>query len=119
MNKKMRTPFALVLCGAASLWPAFATDIIQPALDGMILELKPDVLQQVDIRVQSFGPGLCQVTVTLAGSTHSLAAPPLTWSNWFPIGPGLSGGAHSLGFSPGCDTGAQGQVRYEKKEEKQ
>lgn len=108
----LSAPIAFV--SALLSWQAGGTEVTQPAVDGMVLQLKSDALQQVKIRLKSFGPGFCQVTIDLAGKTNSYAAPPLTWSTWLPIGPGLSGGAHKLGFSPGCDTGALGEVKYDK-----
>lgn len=79
--------------------------------EGRVIPYK-EALQQAKIRVKSFGPGFCQVNISLGGEDTMIAAPPLTWSDWTPIGPGISGGAHALRFKIGCDTGALGEVKY-------
>ena len=89
-----------------------ATEVTSPVIDGMVIEFPKESLQQAKIRVKSFGPGFCQVNITLAGVSTQLAAPPLVWSDWKPIGPGISGGSHKLSFKIGCDTGALGEVKY-------
>ncbi len=94
--------------------PANGTEVTVPASDGMLIDGADGVLQQVKIQLQSFGPGFCEVRVSLDGKQQVFAAPPLTWSDWFPIGPAISGGAYALQFAPQCDTGALGNVRYEK-----
>lgn len=82
------------------------------AVDGMMIDMHPDHLQQLRIRLQSFGPGLCHVRVRFAGQVLDLSAPPFTWSNWSIIGPAMIGGSHTLSISPQCSTGAMAEVSY-------
>jgi hypothetical protein len=99
------------------LWWSVATpaaEVVAPAVDGMLIDTKDNVLQQVRIRVKSFGPGFCAVRIIFAGKIHSISAPPLTWSSWTAIGPAVNGGAYDLDFTPECDTGALGEVKYDK-----
>jgi hypothetical protein len=91
-----------------------AEEVVLPAVDGLIVKTKAAVLQQVKLRLKTFGPGFCDVRVVFAGQVQSVVAPPLYWSNWLPIGPAVSGGAYELAFSPQCDTGALGEVKFEK-----
>lgn len=97
-------------------WPleTNAAEVVAPVIDGMLIDTNDNVLQQVKMRVKSFGPGICAVRVIFAGKIHSFAAPPLTWSSWMPIGPAVNGGAYDLDFAPECDTGALGEVKYDK-----
>lgn len=92
--------------------PAWGGEVTEPLLDGMVIEGKANTLQQVSIRVKSFGPGLCEVEITFHDQRLRLPAPPLTWSSWYSIGGAFNGGAYAIGFSPLCDTGALGQVKY-------
>ena len=112
----MRILSTLLLVAAATSIPAaYAkadSEVVQPAINDQVIDTADGVLQIVKIRLKSFGPGFCQVTVGFAGSSYSLAAPPLTWSPWFDVGPAVSGGAYKLEFAPGCDTGALGEVKF-------
>lgn len=87
-------------------------EIIVSVFDGMVLRLESGALQQVDLRAQSFGPGFCGVEGELAGGSYGFLAPPIVWSRWIPIGPGIVGGSWTLTFRPICDTDAIAQVRY-------
>lgn len=91
-----------------------AEEVTVPAVDGMIIDTQDNLLQQVNIRLKAFGPGVCAVRVSFADKEVGFLAPPLVWSDWFVIGPAVSGGTYKLGFSVDCDTGAIGEVRYEK-----
>lgn len=88
------------------------TETTVPVVNGMLIEMEPGVLQTLKIRVQSLGPGFCAVRVRFADSTVNLSAPPLSWSDWFSVGPAIDGSSHSLSFAPQCSTGAVGEARY-------
>lgn len=110
-----RIRFALTIVVAMVLTaPAHSRNEMttSPIADGMIINTRDKVLQQVEVRVKSFGPGFCQVSVTFADEPHSFSAPPLSWSDWFKLAPAVNGGSYRLGFEPGCDTGAIGEIRY-------
>ena len=113
--RQLTVTMAIIGLTTVSVPFAEAAEITVPAVDGMIINTEPAALQRVKIRLKSFGPGFCKVRVILAGQVHSLAAPPMKWSSWHPIGPAVTGGAYSLSFSPQCDTGALGEIKYHKK----
>lgn len=106
----------IALLVAASILAAasfvYAGQVTQQIVDGMIIEGKPNTLQQIQIRLKSFGPGFCGVDLRFLDSHEKIAAPPLSWSGWFPFGGAFSNGSHALGFSEDCDTGAIGEVKY-------
>lgn len=91
---------------------ANAGEVTSPVIDGMTLRLG-NYVQRVQVRAKSFGPGFCAVTFELGGQSKGVSAPPLTWSNWFDVGPAYIGPqSPTLGFSIGCDTGAIAEVKY-------
>src|SRR5690606_38421674 len=79
-----------------------------PAVDGMLIRGHPKFLQQLRIRAKSLGPGVCATRVGFVDSVIDIAAPPLTWSDWYAIGPAFQGTTESLKFAPQCDTGSIG-----------
>lgn len=89
-----------------------SSKIVIPAVDGQVIQLKPDALQQVEFRAKSMGPGFCSVIAGLGSDVVNIAAPPLSWSSWARLPTAHSGGAFSIRFSPQCDTGAVGEIRY-------
>lgn len=82
-------------------------------VDRMVIHLKPGLLQQIEVRAKSFGPGFCEVRVTFLDKQVVIVGPPLTWSTWTKVGPAVTGGSRNVGFTPKCDTDALGEVRYE------
>jgi len=102
----------LVICSAVSF--GLAAQVSNKVIDGMVLRLAPNALQQVEVRAQSFGPGFCQVEFSFADKRKGMLAPPLPkWSDWTKLDPAIQGGSHALGFSEKCDTGAIAEVRYD------
>jgi hypothetical protein len=93
---------------------AKAGEVTLPIVDGMTLSTKAGLLQQVEVRAKSMGPGLCEVRVQFAGGTEvAVAAPPLVWSSWQKLSPAVAGGSYALAFTAKCDTGAIGEVRFD------
>jgi hypothetical protein len=82
-------------------------------VDGMTLDLAENALQQVRVRLKSFGPGACAVTVSIDGESKTIVAPLFHFTDWTPVGPAEKGGSHKLKFHPDCSTGAMGYVQYE------
>lgn len=91
-----------------------ATEIVVPAVDGMMIDTQDNLLQRVKIHLKSLGPGACAVRISFADKEEGFLAPPLKWSNWYEIGPAVSGGSYKLGFTEDCDTGALGEIKYDK-----
>jgi hypothetical protein len=116
VSSRMVQTIALLLITAlpfvAGASSACAGEVTQQIVDGMIVEGKPNTLQQIQIRLKSFGPGFCGVDLQFLDSHEKIAAPPLVWSRWFPFGGAFNSGSHALGFSEDCDTGAIGEVKY-------
>jgi hypothetical protein len=108
-RKLVAAVFVASLFGAEH---AHAADTISPIVSGMVIDTKEDLLQQVEVRVKSLGPGMCSTRITFANESTHLGAPPLVWSNWFKLSPAVSGGAYSVDLSPECDGDVIGEIKY-------
>lgn len=89
-----------------------AKDIVTALVDGMIISGDENILQHIEVRAKSFGPGLCETHISFIGETVAIAAPPHKWSDWKQLGPAISGTSEKIGFRSVCETGSNGQVRY-------
>lgn len=86
--------------------------VVVPLIDGMVLKLG-NVVQQIEVRAKSMGPGKCAVEISAEDETIGILAPLTKMSDWKKVGPAFLGeGSAKMGFRIICDTGAIGQVRY-------
>lgn len=109
---KNKSHMLLALLFAAQATSALAEEVVEPFIDGAILELGADI-QQVEVRAKSLGPGFCAAEFNVNQDTVRITAPPLTWSDWSKAERiYLSPSTVKLGVRVICDTGVLAEVKY-------
>ncbi len=103
---------AILAIAALTLPTATGATVLQAA-NGRIINTKDGLYQQAKVRVKSIGSPLCGIQIIFAGQAKLVVAHAGHWSEWYPIGAAINGGAYVLTFEPQCDTGALGEIMVE------
>lgn len=86
-------------------------NVTLPLISGMTVRTA-NVVDNVQIRAKSYGPGFCAISVSSTFGSVNFLAPPLVWSNWATLFSHINSVATTVSTSAECDTGALFEIRY-------
>ena len=92
---------------------ALAEKSVMPLTDGMILDLKENQLQILEIKLKNIGNGgVCLTTIEFADTQTTLIALPAFPDKWTQLEPAVMGGMRKISLKPQCDANIIGKVRF-------
>ncbi|EGQ7945946.1 TPA: hypothetical protein N3C02_004224 [Vibrio parahaemolyticus] len=92
---------------------ALAEKTVTPLIDGMILNLKENQLQTLEIKLKNIGNGgVCVTTIEFADTLTTLIALPEFPDKWTQLEPAVMGGVRKISLKPQCDAEVIGEVRF-------